>query len=119
MGEIADAMLDGDMCEQCGELLGDGDGFPRLCRSCQPTKTNRRQAIHARPLSVAPDTAARARRWLEAASSSYGVNPDAAPSYLPKLAKRGLVKLVDDIGDRAYFITDAGRKELQRIARKP
>ena len=36
MGEIADMMLDGDMCEGCGEYLGGGDGFPRRCYSCEP-----------------------------------------------------------------------------------
>jgi hypothetical protein len=35
MGEIADMMLDGDLCEGCGDYLGDGDGFPRLCESCE------------------------------------------------------------------------------------
>lgn len=32
MGEIADMMLDGTMCEMCGVFLeGEGDGFPRYC----------------------------------------------------------------------------------------
>jgi len=32
MGEIAEMMLDGSMCECCGEWLeGDGEGFPRYC----------------------------------------------------------------------------------------
>ncbi len=31
-GEIADMMLDGTLCEGCGEYLGGaGDGFPRYC----------------------------------------------------------------------------------------
>jgi hypothetical protein len=34
MGDIADMMLDGDMCEGCGEYLGGGDGFPRRCYGC-------------------------------------------------------------------------------------
>ena len=34
MGDIADMMLEGDMCQFCGEWLGDGDGFPRSCPSC-------------------------------------------------------------------------------------
>lgn len=34
MGEIADAMLEGALCEGCGEYLGE-DGFgPRLCAGC-------------------------------------------------------------------------------------
>ena len=35
MGDIADAMLEGAMCEQCGVYLGEGDGYPRLCGGCQ------------------------------------------------------------------------------------
>lgn len=34
MGEIADATINGDFCEGCGEWLGEGDGFPRLCAGC-------------------------------------------------------------------------------------
>lgn len=42
MGEIADAMLNGDMCECCGEYLGEGDGFPRLCGSCKKEEDARK-----------------------------------------------------------------------------
>ena len=37
MGEIAEMMLDGAMCEQCGEFIDDGEecGYPRLCAGCQ------------------------------------------------------------------------------------
>ena len=32
MGEIADMMLEGDLCECCGCYIdGDGEGFPRYC----------------------------------------------------------------------------------------
>lgn len=34
MGEIADSILDGQFCEQCGEYLGEGNGFPQKCNSC-------------------------------------------------------------------------------------
>ena len=35
MGEIAEAVLEGVLCEQCGEYLGeDGPGHPRLCTAC-------------------------------------------------------------------------------------
>lgn len=33
MGEIADAMLDGTLCEGCGTYIGAGDGFPAYCSS--------------------------------------------------------------------------------------
>ncbi len=37
MGDIADMMLEGDLCERCGEYIDDegGDGAPRLCAGCQ------------------------------------------------------------------------------------
>ncbi len=31
MGDIADAMIDGTLCEQCGSFIGAGEGFPRNC----------------------------------------------------------------------------------------
>lgn len=31
MGELADATINGDMCETCGDWLGEGMGFPRSC----------------------------------------------------------------------------------------
>jgi len=34
MGEIADLMINGDICEQCGCELGPGDGFARVCSGC-------------------------------------------------------------------------------------
>ena len=35
MGDIADMMLDGTLCEGCGVSLGRGDGYPRRCASCR------------------------------------------------------------------------------------
>jgi len=34
MGEIAEAMLDGTLCQSCGEYIGTGAGHPRSCGSC-------------------------------------------------------------------------------------
>ncbi|HEX3163583.1 MAG TPA: hypothetical protein VHQ92_13480 [Pseudolabrys sp.] len=35
MGDVADMILDGCLCEQCGIYLGTGVGFPQCCPSCQ------------------------------------------------------------------------------------
>jgi Zn finger protein HypA/HybF involved in hydrogenase expression len=36
MGEIAEMMLDGTLCEGCGvHLGGSANGFPRRCRDCK------------------------------------------------------------------------------------
>ena len=34
MGEIAEMMLDGTMCEQCGEFIDTDNGYPTLCAGC-------------------------------------------------------------------------------------
>jgi hypothetical protein len=40
MGEIAEMMLDGTLCQGCGELLidpgGEPQGFPGFCAGCGP-----------------------------------------------------------------------------------
>lgn len=36
MGEIADMMLEGDLCACCGIFMGDwGSGHPRYCQGCR------------------------------------------------------------------------------------
>ncbi|KVT86308.1 hypothetical protein WT25_11175 [Burkholderia territorii] len=34
MGEIAESMIDGSSCEECGEYIGEAVGFPRRCSEC-------------------------------------------------------------------------------------
>lgn len=36
MGEMADYILNGDDCQECGMHIGNGQGFPRSCSACQP-----------------------------------------------------------------------------------
>jgi len=42
MGEIAEAILEGDFCEGCGVDLGAGDGYPRRCADCQKEKAQKK-----------------------------------------------------------------------------
>lgn len=35
MGEIAEMMLDGTLCEGCGEFMGNTIGYPRRCAGCE------------------------------------------------------------------------------------
>jgi len=35
MGDIADMMLEGQMCQWCGEILDEGNGYPVVCAGCQ------------------------------------------------------------------------------------
>lgn len=34
MGEVADMMIDGEMCQYCGDFIGDAVGYPRSCDDC-------------------------------------------------------------------------------------
>lgn len=34
MGDIADLMLSGDLCQVCGGYIGGGDGYPVTCEAC-------------------------------------------------------------------------------------
>ena len=34
MGDMADAILNGDFCQICGEFIGPGDGYPVTCPAC-------------------------------------------------------------------------------------
>lgn len=49
MGEAAEDILDGTVCEGCGEFFDDiidGDeppGFPRRCPSCEPPRRFRKR----------------------------------------------------------------------------
>lgn len=52
MGEIADMMIDGTLCEGCGVHLDDEPaGYPRRCADCQ--KDERTSNIHAGPVALA------------------------------------------------------------------
>lgn len=37
MGDIADAMLDGDLCQCCGVYMEGGNGYPQTCAACART----------------------------------------------------------------------------------
>jgi len=40
MGEQAKYILNGHDCEQCGQHIGEGEGFPRKCSSCKETDSH-------------------------------------------------------------------------------
>lgn len=58
MGEIAEMMLDGTLCECCGGYIDDGEpgGFPRYC---SPQCAKDRGAVPASPKSACPHCGAR------------------------------------------------------------
>lgn len=56
MGEIAEMMLDGTLCERCGSFIdGDSPGFPRLCSSCKPKKNKKnKKKVSIKALFINP-----------------------------------------------------------------
>ena len=38
MGEIAEMIIDGTLCQQCGEFIGEPVGYPRTCTGCSNDK---------------------------------------------------------------------------------
>lgn len=48
MGEIADDMIDGTCCQECGEYIGEDVGFPRSCRACERADDAERDAAEGR-----------------------------------------------------------------------
>lgn len=35
MGDVADMMIDGTLCQSCGVYIGSDNGYPTYCRGCQ------------------------------------------------------------------------------------
>ena len=35
MGDMADGMIDGTFCQECGEYIGKPCGYPRSCSGCK------------------------------------------------------------------------------------
>ena len=35
MGDIADMILEGELCQECGAYMDGADGYPRTCHSCK------------------------------------------------------------------------------------
>lgn len=54
MGEIAEMMLDGTLCEACGEFIGGGQGFPGYCSA---------QCARDRGMTYTPPSRRQRREW--------------------------------------------------------
>ena len=40
MGDVAEMMLEGILCQSCGQYVGEGDGYPVDCESCSEEELN-------------------------------------------------------------------------------
>lgn len=56
MGDIADMILDGALCQACGTYIGDACDYPRLCAGCAARAAGR---PHRGPPRVACPTCGR------------------------------------------------------------
>jgi len=123
MGDIADMMLDGTLCEGCGEFLdGESFGVPRYCRGCSRDRGASQKPANAD--SVGP-IAKNQLRWLKIAMARTdkpigmypGVYLDDAPGQIGKLIKRGLLELYyphNSVHKVRAIITELGRAALQK-----
>lgn len=98
MGEIADAILDGVFCQECGEYLGEGDGYPVTCAGCsgrqRPHRTPKRR--DSTGPSVPMGSGTKLWRCLEAvAAAKDGRRWEDAPKQHNRLFGRGLIRKVD------------------------
>lgn len=51
MGDIVDMMLDGTLCQECGDFIGEGDGYPVSCSACRKPKKKKKKKIKNNPSS--------------------------------------------------------------------
>lgn len=134
MGEIADMMIDGDMCETCGEILN-GHGFPQRCAACRRSeqrnerrKPRRAEAVQPPPTPMTSRDyvgkktlrALRLAAMTGAGGDYTGAQWGMAPTTFAKLQKRGMVERRSPHNpihkDRAV-ITEAGRTLLEQAER--
>jgi uncharacterized OB-fold protein len=44
MSEVAEMMLDGTLCQQCGTFIGPPTGHPKTCAACKQKKPKKKKA---------------------------------------------------------------------------
>lgn len=113
MGEIADMMLDGTMCQGCGVFLHDGEdgpGYPGYCSGCAPKSEGRKKKNRALKCTAIPNQPIAAKlvktlkRLVIYGTDDGPLTPkrgesmyaghiwEGAPAQYAKLEKRGFVE---------------------------
>lgn len=126
MGEIAEMMLDGTLCEACGEYIGSDAGYPQYCsEQCAADRGADWDDDSDEAPVAGPPLSDKLRRTLrevrDCTDNPPGMYPgltfDMSPAQLRKLRKLGLVEWFTPHNpvhkDRAV-ITRAGRAALER-----
>lgn len=103
MGEIAEAFLNGDFCQGCGEYLGDGNGYSVFCRGCKrrgddaPVHPSKSTAALQLEFQCGGRRAyARFNQIVAASTAKRGVNWNDAPALHGKLLGRGFITRAKD-----------------------
>jgi hypothetical protein len=56
MSEFVDLMLDGVICQRCGQFLGDATGFPRSCEGCERLDASEYAELNESALQIPEST---------------------------------------------------------------
>jgi hypothetical protein len=96
VGEIADMMLDGTMCQGCGVWLHDGKdgpGYPGFCHSCQPPN-HKSAPNYSAPKVNCPKCGKRVKAigLKDHQRDAHGVKPEEPPSFSPNFDERNGIK---------------------------
>jgi hypothetical protein len=122
MGDIADMMLEGLLCEGCGIYLDDDSfGVPRYCGGCQrDNKPRKAKAASATTEPIGEKAKKLLQRVCDFTDTPAGMYPgiywEDAPAQLKKLLARGLVDTYDPhnpVHKTRAVITDGGRAILE------
>lgn len=96
MGEIADMMLDGTMCQGCGVWLHggeDGPGYPGFCSDCKPKQRSLAPSNPA-PKVACPTCGKRVKAvgLKDHQRDAHGVKPEESPSFSPNFDERNGIR---------------------------
>lgn len=100
MGEIAEMMLDGDLCEGCGVYMGGpGRGVPRRCADCRKPSPRPLAKVKCPTCGKQVKAAGLADHQRDAHGKA-AVATDAGPSSAYEAYQEALVRLVEADGLR-------------------
>lgn len=121
MGEIAEMMLDGTLCEGCGEYIGRNSGFPQYCSpQCAKDRGDLSSEYNFKGIIIGKK-AMKTLKWMEQNTDNYGgmypgIYFDDAPSQISRLITLGLAEHYyphNDAHKTRAIITSKGRAYLR------
>ena len=68
MGDIADSIINGEFCQECGEHVGEGEGYPVSCSGCSGDDSSPNLSNHA---AIKRDRTLKAPFTLDKAGIEY------------------------------------------------